>query len=244
MAQEKKEEKKAEPPKILFASPLGVATGSTNTIKLRGLSLAETKELRFANTNAALALTLKSKGKAEVPKDYDVKRVGDTEVQFELKVPATMTPGVHEIIAVTPAGETAAYPISIIAANALVSEKEPNGGFRQAQEIKSGQTVRGAIGEASDVDVFRIEARKGETLTAEVFAAACGSMLDPILTLYDSAGHILATCDDTATSADPALKIVLPANGFYFLSIIDAHDRGGATHPYLLTVKTEALAPK
>ena len=103
--------------------------------------------------------------------------------------------------------------------------------------MKFGQTIRGTIGEPNDVDVFRFTGRKGETIIASVNAARAGSALDGILLLHDHAGQLLATIDDSDTSADPILKLRLPADGPYFLSLIDAHDRGSALHPYLLTLE-------
>jgi hypothetical protein len=85
-----------------------------------------------------------------------------------------------------------------------------------------------------DVDVFRIAGKKGERWTIEVEAQRRGSVLDPILTLYDGAGHIVATADDSETSRDPVLKVTLPRDGTYLISLIDAHNAGGPTHPYLL----------
>ncbi|GDY19486.1 hypothetical protein LBMAG56_08310 [Verrucomicrobiota bacterium] len=244
-AAEKKDEKKPEPPRVLVALPLAVEAGTNTTIRLRGLSLAETKAIRFvstnaaaaaASTNAALSATLKTKGKAEVPKDYDVKRVGDTQLEVELKLPASLAAGPLALVVITPEGETAPYLLTIAPAGSLVAEKEPNGGFRQAQELSFGKTVRGTISEPNDVDVFRFAGQKDERIVATVTAARMGSSLDGILTLYNNAGQILATSDDSEAGPDPLLNARLPADGTYFLGLIDAHDRGSPMHVYLLSL--------
>ncbi len=237
LAAEKKDEKKPEPPRVLVALPLAVEAGTNTTIRLRGIGLAEAKGVRFTTTtNAALSVTLKTKGKAEVPKDYDVKRVGDTQLEVELKLPATLAAGPLALVVINPEGETAPYSLTIVAAGSLVAEKEPNGGFRQAQELSFGKTIRGGIGEPNDVDVFRFTGQKNERIVATVTAARQGASLDGILTLYNSAGQILATSDDSEFGADPLLNARLPAAGTYFLSLIDAHDRGSAMHVYLLSL--------
>ena len=236
-AAEKKDDKKPEPPRVIMSLPLAVEPGTNITIRLRGLGLADATALRFTPTNAALTATLKSKAKADVPKDYDAKRVGDSQLEVELKLPTNLIPGPLALIISTPAGDTAPYSLTLTAAGSLLAEKEPNGGFRSAQDIKFGQTIRGTIGEPNDVDVFRFTGRKGETIIASVNAARAGSALDGILLLHDHAGHLLATIDDSENSADPILKLRLPADGTYFLSLIDAHDRGSALHPYLLTLE-------
>ncbi len=245
LAAEKKEEKKPEPPRVLVALPLAVEAGTNTTIRLRGIGLAEAKGVRIVSTNAAaaavatnaaLSVTLKTKGKAEVPKDYDVKRVGDTQLEVELKLPATLAAGPLALVVINPEGETAPYSLTIVAAGSLVAEKEPNGGFRQAQELSFGKAIRGGIGEPNDVDVFRFTGQKNERIVATVTAARQGASLDGILTLYNSAGQILATSDDSEGVADPLLNARLPADGTYFLSLIDAHDRGSAMHVYLLSL--------
>ena len=240
VAAEKKDEKKPEPPRVLVALPLAVEAGTNTTIRLRGLGLAEAKAIRFATTNAAvsaaLSVTLKTKSKAEVPKDYDVKRVGDTQLEVEVKLPASVAAGPLALVVTTPEGETAPYSLTVAPTGSLLAEKEPNGGFRQAQELSSGKTVRGTIGEPNDVDVFRFTGQKDERIVAAVTAARQGSSLDGILTLYNSAGQILATSDDSEAGPDPLLNARLPADGRYFLSLIDAHDRGSAMHVYLLSL--------
>ena len=60
-----------------------------------------------------------------------------------------------------------------------------------------------------------------------------------MLTLYDAGGHILATNDGGPSGADPELRAKLPADGVYYLSVIDAQDKGGPTHVYQLTVRVE-----
>ena len=59
-----------------------------------------------------------------------------------------------------------------------------------------------------------------------------------MLTLYDEAEHILGSSADTDGTTDAALQARLPADGKYFLSLIDAHDKGGPTHAYLLGLET------
>ena len=121
----------------------------------------------------------------------------------------------------------------------LIEEREPNGGFKQAQPLAPGKTLVGTVKEAADVDVFRFEGRAGQQAVIEVCAARHGAALDSLLTLYDTAGHLLAVNDDADGSSDSRLKFRLPADGGYFVSVIDAFDRGGPTYVYLLCVRLE-----
>jgi hypothetical protein len=65
-----------------------------------------------------------------------------------------------------------------------------------------------------------------------------GSTLDPILTLYDSNGHVLKTSDDANGGLDANISVSLPRDSNYLFAIDDAHDRGGVTYTYLIEIKS------
>jgi len=235
-AEEKKPEKKKEPPRIVVVLPLGIVPGVTNKIKIRGLNLTNVTDLHFAGITEPVDFKIKSSGKADVPKEQDTKKWGDTQLEVELRLPESTSPGTNVFTVVSPDGESEPHVLVVVPAKELVLEKEPNGSFRQAQPIEFGKIMQGVIGEAKDVDVFRFEGKAGTQIFAEVSASKYGSLLDSILTLYDDHAHIIATTDDTETGTDAILRVTLPADGKYFLSLIDAHDRGGAACVYHLVV--------
>jgi hypothetical protein len=74
-------------------------------------------------------------------------------------------------------------------------------------------------------------------LVAEVKAARLGSALDSTLTLYDETGRIIASNDDEENSVDSILRVRLPKDGRYLLTLIDANDKGSIAHPYLLSIR-------
>ena len=90
------------------------------------------------------------------------------------------------------------------------------------------------IKEHDHVNVFRFKGQRGWNVRLEICAARLGSSLDSIVTLSDRRGHTLATSDDTEDTPDSILNFTLPENGEYFATVIDAHDKGGPTHAYLL----------
>jgi hypothetical protein len=63
---------------------------------------------------------------------------GDTQLELALDVPGGFEAGKLQIVIVTPGGETEPREITIAADAALVQEKEPNGGFLEAQVIEPG----------------------------------------------------------------------------------------------------------
>lgn len=231
LAQEKKEDKKPDP-RALYALPLSVKPGATTKVTVRGLSLEQAVEVKVEGPAEA---KIKSKGKAAVPNNQEAAVYGDTQVELEIKAAADAA-GEIKVAIVTPAGTAPAHRLPIAAA---VAEKEPNGGFAQAQALEPGRTVEGAVGGPKDVDVFRLDGKAGEAWVLEVAAARLGSPLDPVLLVHDAAGRQVALGDDAAAGRDPALTLKLPADGAYFVSLLDAHDTGGPTHAYLLTARRE-----
>jgi hypothetical protein len=237
-AEEKKDEKKKEPPKITGAFPFAIVPGATNKIRIRGLSLTNATAVHFPSTSN-LAAEIKSRGKASVPEKADPKKLGDTQLEVELVLPADFPAGDLPFFVTAPEGETTTNQLRVIEQALFFDEKEPNAGFRKPNEVTLPQTIRGTIEAANDVDVFRFTGRAGQKVRIESFSVRYGSSLDPIVTLHDARGHTLASSDDTSGGADALVRFTLPSNGPYFLSIIDAHDRGGTTYGYVLVLRKE-----
>lgn len=223
------QDKKSEPPCVIAVAPIFLTAGEKTTLHLRGEKLKDATEVRIAPDAAA---TLKEKKDATVPNGLDAKDVGNTEVAIELTPPAGSTKLTLQIV--TPAGVTEPREITVLPAHACTAEKEPNNGFREAQKIDPAKPVSGKMDADKDVDVFRFDARAGKPFTARVIAADAGSLLDPILSLYDIAGHFLASADDHGASRDPVLTFTSKSDGPLCLVITDAQDRGGEWHTYRL----------
>ena len=236
---DKKEQKKPEPPRVIVAMPLAVAPGATVKGRVRGNNLANATEIRFTNEALRSSVVIQSKAKVDVPKDADAKKVGDSQVEVEWKIPADARAGTQWFTVASTNGVSEAHPLVILPALELVEEKEPNGGFKQAQPLEPGKVLMGVVKEPADVDVFRFEGRAGQRVRVEVTAATLGSALDSIVTLYDAGGHVLASNDDAQGHTDSLLKAKLSGDGAYFVSLIDAQDRGGPTSVYLLRITIE-----
>jgi hypothetical protein len=235
--QEAKDKKKDEPPRIMMISPLATTPGEKLTVRLRGSALDTAKEIKFPSFKSQPKVEIKSKGKAEPPKPFDAKVFGDSLVEAEVTIPEDAAAGELPIVIVTEKGQTEPKPITILPAGQMIGENEPNGGFREARPIEPGKTIRGAIAADADVDVFKITGSAGEKWIAEVVANAAGSPLDPLLTLYDAGGRIIAQIDDSGSSRDPKMAFTLPAGGFVNIALTDASDRGSAMHVYKLVVR-------
>jgi hypothetical protein len=232
-AQDKKETPKPVP-KVLVCAPPAAVPGQTTKVVVRGMNLDTATEVKVEGAE----VKVKGKGKVAVPTNGDPEALGNSQVELEVKVPADSKAGTLPIVVTTPVETAPAHTLLVVAADQLIAEKEPNGGFAQAQPLESGKVLQGAVGAAKDVDVFAVTGKKGETWTFEVSASRLGSPLDAILTLYDASGHAIASRDDAETR-DALLRVTLPADGAYSLVLIDAHDQGGPTHVYHLRARRE-----
>jgi len=238
-ADDKKPEKK-EMPKAISVAPFALVRGATSTVRIRGIGLAEATAVRFDGGAEPLTATIRSKGKSDPPKGLEAPKFGDSQVEVEVKLPADSTVEKLTAVVTTKDGETAPLSVMVVSSDAVVDEKEPNGGFRTAQEIAFGKTIRGTIQEPSDVDVYQFKVEAGREITAEIDAARHGSPLDSLLTLYDAAEHVVAVNDDSELGSDSLLRFTPAAAGVYYLSVTDANDIGSPSHAYLLTIRARA----
>jgi hypothetical protein len=232
-AQKKEPDKKKDAPKVLYAVPLVAAPGTKQKLTLRGKNLDAVKDVTVSGADGATLKVLGAK-KAAPPNNYPADRIGDSEVEVELTLPKDAKPGVSLTVA-------GAEPYKLLIPDELpaVVEKEPNDGYAAAQVITPPCAVVGAIHQEKNPDVFRVTGKAGQKLRAEVQAARFGSPLDGILTVVDESRRFVAANDDANDSRDPAVSVTLPRDGVYYLSLIDAHDLGGAGFGYRLVVRLE-----
>lgn len=230
LAQEAKPDKQ---PRIIVASPLAITSGVPVRLALRGLLLDDITEMTLGATG--IKVEIAAKGKATVPPNYEAKRIGDTQAEVKFTLPAETPPGRLSLVAVSAGGTSTPYEITVAKPEDLLEDKEPNDGFKTAQLVAIGKTVVGTIHDPRNVDVFEIKGQAGQKLVISVLASQAGSPLDPVLTLYDSTGQVIAGNDDS-DGRDPRLETVPGKSGSYFLSLQDANDAGGPHFAYLLKI--------
>ncbi len=228
--------KKEPPPKVLYAVPLVAKPGEKQTLALRGKNLAAVKEVKVSGAADAKVKVLGAKA-VGVPNNYPGDRVGNSEVELELELPKGAKPGAVTLTAVGPGGESNAYTLLVRDDLPVILEKEENGGFDTAQLLTLPCAVEGTIKGERDVDVYKFDGKKGDTVTVDVQAARFGSPVDGFLTVYDTDRKVIASADDVNGSPDPVLTVTLPKDGTYFIALIDAHDLGGANFGYRLVLK-------
>lgn len=222
-----------KPPRIALCLPLGVPQVGTTKVTLRGWSLKDASEV----TTDAQSVKVKvlKHGSASVPGRQKPEEIGDEQLELEVTLPESFDHDVVQLFVVTPAGKSDPCQLLVGGKSPVVEEVEPNDGFRQAQQIAFPQIVAGSIHADGNVDVFALELTDKQTVRITVTAAALGSNLDSLLTLYSSVGTVIAIQDDAKSSHDSQIETTLAA-GRYLITLQDAHDRGGPAHPYQLKV--------
>lgn len=110
-----------------------------------------------------------------------------------------------------------------------------------AAHVAVPAVVAGRIGEASEVDNYTFDAKKGDRFTFETTARRAQSSLDSIIAIYDDKGKRLLEADDATihkmSYSDSLTEFwAAPADGRYLVEVGDLHLRGGASFTYSLSI--------
>ncbi len=232
--QAQNKEKKKEDPRILLINPVGAAPGQKVKMTLRGMHLDQATGVSFSVPE--MKAKILNKSNAPVP-DNNPEQAGNTQVVVEVTVPQSLNKPKIFVTVETAKGKSPPHDFLIENELPVIAEKENNDGFMFSQKVSLPQVIDGEINRRQDVDVFSFEGKKGQQIVIEVLANRQGSVLDSMVMLYDQNGQQLDFHDDLPEATDSGLEVTLPNAGTYFLSLIDAHDRGGPTHPYRLVIR-------
>lgn len=118
-----------------------------------------------------------------------------------------------------------------------VLEVEPNNALAEATPGAVSGAFDGVIGTPGDVDFFKFDGTKDQVFEVRVWARELGSPLDSVLTVYKPDGGGLAS-DDDAAAIDSKVRVTLPEDGTYAVSVRDHLMRGGETFDYRVEVAT------
>ncbi len=232
-------EDKPEPiPKVTALVPLAVPQGFSGTIRMRGVKLKESREIRVDGPTQPDKIGIKEKKDAGTPNGMEKDSLGESEVTIDLSLAADFPVGPMSLSALVGDRPTAPVLLQVMRSGQLQEEKEPNNGFASAMKLEAGQRVNGLINGQRDVDVFSVAGKAGQALKVCVAAHGVASLLDPLLTVYDAAGQQLGTKADGSLGGKDAAILVRPtADGAVFLVLQDALDFGSEWHSYRLEVE-------
>ena len=103
--------------------------------------------------------------------------------------------------------------------------------------------IAGGIDKPGEKDVFRFIGKKGMRFHCELAARRDGSPLDGVFTLTGPDGKVIKVVDDDAKpinvgavlqQIDPAMTVVLPADGIYTIALHALNGEGGKDYRYRL----------
>ena len=137
--------------------------------------------------------------------------------KFQIAVAADAKPGSYFVRAYNDEGPSAPRFL-LIAGSAESQEKEPNNDFESAQPVETFPTIVNCrFDKNDDVDTYRIELAKNQTIVAHVEAYVMASPVDAVLRLLDARGVEVAFNHDDGRTLDPEIIYTAPKAGRYFL---------------------------
>jgi hypothetical protein len=232
----------ADPPVASYLFPAGGRRGTTVQFHLGGLNLHQhcSFEMLGPGVQATPQLrhtqTLWFEGPviplpdSQQPEDYPKDMAGTVRIAADAPL------GIRHARAWTSQGATPALKFMVGDLPEIV-EQEIDGNPVPVQ-VKLPVTINGRIFPRENVDVWTFEARKGQTISGEVYAARLGSPLDSRLEVRDPQGRVIAENDDTF-GADSFVRFTAPADGTYQVRIHDIDFRGGQAFVYRLTLTAD-----
>lgn len=207
-------------------SPAGGKIGTEIEVTVTGAELDESDQLLFSHPG----ITAKQKFSAADELDPTPQPISR---QFIVTIASNVVPGVYEVRAVGPLGETnprvfAVEHMETIAKSGSHRTRE------SAMELPLGVAVTGNV-DAGALDYYKFSAKQSQRLLLDCYGQRIGSRIDATLVLYDSGGKLLKQVRDVA-QLDPIIDFVVPADGEYFVGVYDFEYNGGGEYFYRLAV--------
>ncbi len=123
------------------------------------------------------------------------------------------------------------------------TEAEPNAAAGEATAVTAPVALCGRLGEADDVDWFRVTAPKGSKWHVRGFGRRLGSPIDLVVNLYrNDAKRARITGNDDAEGPDSVAQVTVPEEGSFLVRINDHQRRGGPEYVYWIEI--EPLEPE
>jgi hypothetical protein len=161
------------------------------------------------------------------------------KVRFQVAADALL--GVREVRVATPQGVSTVGQL-VVVRDPVIFEAANNDTQETAQPITLLATVCGAFEKPEDVDFFKFKVAAGTALTFHVRCQRLQNKIhdlqehaDPILTLRNAAGTVLAS-NDNYFFGDPLLHYRFALAGEYFLEIRDVRYGGNANWQYSIEI--------
>ncbi|MCX7420617.1 MAG: PPC domain-containing protein [Planctomycetia bacterium] len=220
-------------PEFTHALPMAVQRGATTEVTVF------TYPGQKKGFDGAFAILFQGEGlKAEIIPRGEKESVD--QLKLKVAVDSTATLGVHEFRVAAASGASTCGQLLVIDGPVVTEQTEPHADREKAQTVQIGQTISGMLTAKEQVDVYKITAAAGQSVT---FAMHCFrffykrhnqfDQLDPIVVISDATGRELSSNDDFHF-ADSLVNYKFEQAGDFFITVRDIDFNGTASFAYVL----------
>ncbi len=209
-------------PQLSLILPRGAQRGGDREFTFSGQRLGDAEEILF---HADDGIAVKS-----------IQPVDANSFKAVLTIPEACPLG-EQIVQIRCKSGISEYRSFWVGALPVVDEVEPNSLFEQPQAVPLGTTVHGVV-TGEDVDLYVVEAKKGQRISVEIEGLRLGShRFDPHVSIVDMRRFELASADDSpATLQDGILSVLAPEDGKYVVQVRESSYGGDGNCRYRLHV--------
>ena len=212
-------------PRLLRMVPPGGQRGSTVDVQLTGRYLEKPEEVLFYEPGITVEAIEYLEGQIEINGRKDRVEPG-TRVQVRLKIADDCAIGPHGL-RVRTANGISDYQRFFVSPFPIVDEDEQNQQRNdkpeKAKSVAVNSTVHGRMNDSADVDLYQLQFKKGDRISAEIEAARLGverGIPDLHLSVLDGEGKSIADADDSALFVqDPVLSVLADRDGAYYVAV-------------------------
>ncbi|HEV8002144.1 MAG TPA: hypothetical protein VGP63_19805 [Planctomycetaceae bacterium] len=209
---------------ISSVTPLALRPGQTQDLALQGNGLGDARQLWTGFPQKSVVSPAESKGQKN-----------PAAVAFKVTVPPQAPLGIYGIRV---ASSTGVSPLRLMLLDDLptVRATAANVTRAAAQPLSLPTAVEGTLA-PQQLHYFKFHAEAGQRVSFEVYARRIGSLLDPTLRLFDTAGREVTYSDDVpGLSEDAAIQRTFRTAGEYVLELGDNVYQGGGEYFYRLRI--------
>jgi WD40 repeat protein/mono/diheme cytochrome c family protein len=211
-------------PELTAAEPRAIQRGGTTKLKLTGKNLSLITSAKSPESSLKIELTPDAKP-------------GANAVSFTVTAPKELMGLEVALSVVGPTGESNQIKLFVDSLPQTV-EQEPNASPSQvaSKPLSLPAAVWGVLSKQGDADHFAFDFKGGQAVVIDVAANRIGAKTDAVLTLFDSAGNVIASTTNFEGSPDPLLVFTPPSDARYVVKVNDLQISGSPEHFYRLSV--------
>ena len=212
-------------PRLVKVSPPGGQRGTSVEAYFQGKYLEKPDEVLMYGPGITVESVEALEGEVQISGRKEKVESG-TRVRVRLKLADDCPLGAHGLRLRTANGLTD-YQRFFVGPFPTVEEDEQNQKRNDkrdaAKVVPFNSTVLGRMNEQTDVDLFQIEVKQGQRISAEIEATRLGvdrGLPDLHLAVLDANGKTLIAADDSALFVqDPIVSILADRDGVYFIEV-------------------------